>query len=43
MKLCSSFATADGKQAEETGYLKDVAINAEGEPIGTQVKIIYLL
>lgn len=33
-----SFVTADGKQAEESGYLKDVSINNNGEPIGIQVR-----
>ncbi|CAH2237040.1 jg9532 [Pararge aegeria aegeria] len=33
-----SFATGDGKQAQETGFLKDAYIDKTGEPQGTQVK-----
>ncbi|KAL0840377.1 hypothetical protein ABMA28_015634 [Loxostege sticticalis] len=32
-----SFSTADGKQAQEAGYLKDAYIDNNGEPQGTQV------
>ncbi|KAI5631617.1 insect cuticle protein domain-containing protein [Phthorimaea operculella] len=32
-----SFTTADGKQAQESGYLKDAYIDNAGEPQGTQV------
>ncbi|CAB3221365.1 unnamed protein product [Arctia plantaginis] len=32
-----SFSTADGKQAQESGYLKDAFIDNTGEPQGTQV------
>ncbi|XP_063379460.1 uncharacterized protein LOC134666238 [Cydia fagiglandana] len=32
-----SFSTADGKQVQETGYLKDAYIDNAGEPQGTQV------
>ncbi|XP_049866249.1 uncharacterized protein LOC126366948 [Pectinophora gossypiella] len=32
-----SFSTADGKQAQESGYLKDAYIDNAGEPQGTQV------
>ncbi|XP_052738610.1 uncharacterized protein LOC112056007 [Bicyclus anynana] len=33
-----SYATGDGKQAQETGFLKDAYIDKAGEPQGTQVK-----
>ncbi|XP_026328708.1 uncharacterized protein LOC113236755 [Hyposmocoma kahamanoa] len=32
-----SFSTADGKQVQENGYLKDAYIDNAGEPQGTQV------
>ncbi|XP_063890224.1 endocuticle structural glycoprotein SgAbd-1-like [Helicoverpa armigera] len=32
-----SFSTADGKQAQESGYLKDAYIDNTGNPQGTQV------
>ncbi|XP_075971008.1 uncharacterized protein LOC142973255 [Anticarsia gemmatalis] len=32
-----SFSTADGKQAQESGYLKDAFIDNAGNPQGTQV------
>ncbi|XP_053602904.1 uncharacterized protein LOC128670910 [Plodia interpunctella] len=32
-----SFTTADGKQAQESGFLKDAYIDNNGEPQGTQV------
>lgn len=34
-----SFTTADGKQVQESGYLKDAYIDNAGEPQGTQVSI----
>ncbi|TKX27768.1 cuticular protein RR-1 [Spodoptera litura] len=34
---CFSFSTADGKQAQESGYLKDAFIDNAGNPQGTQV------
>lgn len=40
LKYCS-FATADGKVAEESGYLKDVSIGKDGEPVGIQVSFIF--
>lgn len=37
---CFSFSTADGKQAQETGYLKDAYVNDAGETQVTQVQVI---
>lgn len=37
-----SFSTADGKQAQESGYLKDAYIDDTGNPQGTQVNITFI-